>query len=81
MVPLKKVPSALYLMVAMPAIGAVGVLKSGRFGRSRCRCELAWKNDAAALLLLGEVLGDLRMVGADVAGQAVEKTGRLQPAA
>jgi len=64
-------------VVKMAAVGAVGV---GRRS-SRLGCELARKNDTAAFLLLGQVLGDLRMMGADVADQAVEKPGRLQPAA
>ena len=60
----------------MAAVGAVGVLRWwGGCGR-----ELAGEDYMTALLLLGQVFGDLRMVGADVADEAIEEPGRLQPA-
>ena len=67
------------IMRSVMVVAAVGAVDMRR-RRSRLGGELAGENDAAAFGLFGEVLGDLRMVGADVADQAVEKPRRLQPA-
>src|SRR5690348_7207566 len=67
----------LIILMVMLAVGAVGMLGWCR----GLRRELAGENDAAALVLPSQLFGDLRMVGTDVADEAVEKPGRLQPAA